>query len=38
MTKFVALEEEEEKAISLSHPLLERKIRSHVSTGAHGGH
>lgn len=37
MTKLVVLEEEEEKAISISLTLLEHKIRSHVSTGAHGG-
>ena len=38
MTKLVVLEEEGEKAISLSLTLLEHKIRNHVTTGTHGGH
>lgn len=38
MTKLVVLEEEGEKVISLSLTLLEHKIRSHVTIGAHGDH
>lgn len=37
MTKLVVLEEEGEKAISLSLTLLEHEI-SHVTIGAHGDH